>query len=103
MGKHEFRVTNLVATINVLTRRENDGEIAALMVPKNWTAKSAADLKTAGATHRHVSSQQWNVQLQSAGEWTNVSNEGAWIQCAGTGLEKETHVSATVRGNVHFR
>jgi hypothetical protein len=102
-GKHEFRITSLTATITVATRLNNDGEVVAQLLPKNWQPESAAMMKTQNASFRYISSAPWSVSLASSGEWVAVSNFNVTMFMAGFALEKDTQVSVLFRGNVQFR
>lgn len=102
-GHNEYKFSSLTATITTITRMGNDGELVARLTPKNWTMTDVSDMKLAGASYRYISSQTWAVQLTSPGEWTNLSNAGAYFQIGGVGLEKQTHFSVLVRGFVQFR
>jgi hypothetical protein len=102
-GHNEYKFSSVTVTITVITRMGNDGEIVARVTPKNWATTTVAEMKLGGASYRYVSSQTWGVQMLGAGEWTNVANSAGFIQLGGVGLEKATHVSLLVRGNVQFR
>jgi len=102
-GKHEFRVTACSAIITVATRLDNDGEIVAQFFPKAWAPPNAAHMKAGGASYRYINAQPWGVGLATAGDWTNVSNVGAYLYVCGYALLKDTQISVTFRGNVQFR
>jgi len=103
VGHNEFRITSATATIQVVNKRENDGDIVAMFLPKAWTPPTVDEIRLKAGFEKHVSAQPWTVQLSSAGEWTNLANVGAVLWLAGTGLEKETNVHVTVRGHVQYR
>jgi hypothetical protein len=103
VGHDEYRFTNLVCTLTVVSRLQNDGELIARVIQKGWVTPTSTDMKTSGASYRYVTSQVWGVSLSGPGEWVNVANPGAWLQLGGLGLEKDTVVSVMVRGNVQFR
>lgn len=102
-GKDEFRITSATATIQVVNRRENDGDIVAVLQPKQWSSPTADQLRIKAGFEKHISAQPWSVQLSSAGEWTNVANSGASLWIAGIGLEKETNLHIVIRGHVQYR
>jgi hypothetical protein len=103
-GKHEFRITALTVSVTVDTKLANDGVVAAQVQPKAWVPASVdAIMSSPRGAYRHVSAAPFAVVLPSPGEWTAMSNAGATIYLAGSGLAKETTVSLLVRGNVQFR
>lgn len=102
-NRNEYRITSATATIQVVNRLNNDGDVVAILNPKQWTKPSADAIRNQTGFEKHVSAAPWTIQLTSSGEWTNVANDGATMWAAGVSLAKATTIHVTVRGHVQYR
>lgn len=91
-------------SITAVNRKDNDGEIAALAVPKPWQPNDVSSMLAGGGSVRPITSVAWSTNnVTPADDWVNHANVGSYLYLFGDGLEKDTRLRLFFRGTLQLR